>query len=164
VVRHHVEHGGRAVAALRGGREAGGEVAVRRRPEHDRHVPDQVKILDGDRHSGERSVRQLPFQTAGLLERARRGHGHEGAHVRVDALDPVQIVLSELDRRDLPGADGARLFESRKVVEFWHASAPWTSLEKKVISTRKSGVEHSELGHKTMDKAALGIDRTSGLR
>nr|BFE82221.1 hypothetical protein GCM10020093_048220 [Planobispora longispora] len=94
----------------------------------DRHVLDQVEVLDGDRHPEE--WRGVLLDLAGehsrlglvrLLQRQLGGHGHVGADIGVQSPDAVEVVLGDLDRRDLPAAYGRRLLQSGEIMYFCHA-------------------------------------------
>ncbi len=48
---------------------------------------------------------QPPLRVSGLLEREFRGNRDEGPYFVAEPLDPVQVVLDDVDRRQLPAAE-----------------------------------------------------------
>ena len=84
-----------------------------------------AQVLEADRHTVQRALvaarHDLLLGPARLLERELRGHGREGMQPRLQALDPAQHRLGQLDRRDLAGLDQVSDFGQLEVVEIVHA-------------------------------------------
>ena len=74
----------------------------------------RVEVLERDRHAVEGRLRRLVRLRAGLRERLLAADGDVGAELGIEARDPLEVELDELDRRDLPLPDEASLLGRRE--------------------------------------------------
>ena len=94
----------------------------------DRHALDVVQVLDRHRHAGQRrgqlAARGQRLLLAGLGQRQLRRHRDERAEPAIVSRDPVQEVLGDVDRGDVPGRDGPAEVERAQLMQLAHGCDP----------------------------------------
>jgi hypothetical protein len=83
----------------------------------------RVEVLERDRHPVERRLGRSTVLLVRFGERLLGTDRHERAEVGVEPLDPLEVRLDELDRRDLVLPDEAGLLGRRKERELVHPSS-----------------------------------------
>ncbi|GAB3903921.1 hypothetical protein GCM10027612_71040 [Microbispora bryophytorum subsp. camponoti] len=94
----------------------------------DRHVLDEVEVLDRDRHAQQRGQvlrvagGEPGLLLAGLAQGPVGGHRDERPQTGVEPFDALQVVLGDLDRRKFTRTYGSRLLKGGKIVNVRHAT------------------------------------------
>ncbi len=93
----------------------------------------------GTPYSGDESSPTDPAASKRLLARHLAGHGDEGAHGVGQALHPLQVVVDELGRRHVPGADRRTLLERGQVVQLGHRATRPVAYQAEAASSNGGG-------------------------
>jgi hypothetical protein len=137
------------------------EVAVQRHPGRGDDAFGVAEVLDRDRHAVQLRQDLAPADhllgAARLRQRELGGHAGIRLQCRVEALDPAQQVLGQLDRRDLARGEQPRELVDLEVVEFavFHqpeALSVSTSAARR-LSSSSSGAGFTKCSSKPASKA-----------